>query len=386
MALQFFDSPFHVVHDPETASKMAVKMDLSIFITDCIKKMGLKQNEAAERLNIAQSRVSELATGKIGRFTIDAMMDMLDKLGFRIQFSLPGEVGGDGPRIVIAPAPTAADKCLIANSGSSPYCKTTLRSSLVRLSLILRILLVSCVSIPVLAATTQSTNTLPTRPGVTERFMLITPDHPVASLILFSGGDGQLNINERGDIRTGKNNFLVRTRDQWAAQGFQVAVVDIPSDGVERDSYRYAQDIRSVAEFLKKKSNIPVWLVGTSRGTTSAASVSVKFAADNLFNGVVLTSSILDGEGSVTAFDLSRIKVPVLVVHHRNDGCPVTPYPLAPELLGRLSSASAKELITVEGGDDSGKPCEAMAHHGYNGVESVVVQKASDWIKAHLAN
>lgn len=86
MALQFFDSPFHVVHDPETASKMAVKMDLSIFITDCIKKMGLKQNEAAERLNIAQSRVSELATGKIGRFTIDAMMDMLDKLGFRIQF------------------------------------------------------------------------------------------------------------------------------------------------------------------------------------------------------------------------------------------------------------------------------------------------------------
>lgn len=261
--------------------------------------------------------------------------------------------------------------------------RLTRRAVLLRLSWIVRILLISCVSVPTLAATTKTTNTLPTQPGVTERFVLITPDQPRASLILFSGGEGQLNINDNGDIRTGKNNFLVRTRDQWAAQGFQVAVVDRPSDGVERDSYRYAQDIRYVAEFLKKKSNIPVWLVGTSRGTTSAVSVSVKFAADSLFDGVVLTSSILDGVGSVTAFDLSRIKVPVLVVHHRNDGCHVTPYALAPTLLGQLSSVPAKELITVEGGDDSGNPCEAMAHHGYNGVESVVVQKVSDWVKAH---
>ncbi|MDG6404586.1 transcriptional regulator, partial [Pseudomonas quasicaspiana] len=33
MALQFHESPFHVTHDDETASKMALKMDLSIFIT-----------------------------------------------------------------------------------------------------------------------------------------------------------------------------------------------------------------------------------------------------------------------------------------------------------------------------------------------------------------
>ena len=45
---------------------MALKMDLSIFITRCIKQMGLKQHEAAARLNVTQSRVSELANGKIG--------------------------------------------------------------------------------------------------------------------------------------------------------------------------------------------------------------------------------------------------------------------------------------------------------------------------------
>jgi predicted XRE-type DNA-binding protein len=104
MAIQFFDSPFHVTHDEELASKMALKMELSIFITDCIKKLGLKQSEAAARLNVTQSRVSELTTGKIEKFTIDAMMDMLDKLGFRTTFTLSSNDADALPQIVISQA------------------------------------------------------------------------------------------------------------------------------------------------------------------------------------------------------------------------------------------------------------------------------------------
>ncbi|WP_286011428.1 hypothetical protein [Methylovulum psychrotolerans] len=36
MALQFYDSPFHVTHDEDTASKMAMKTDLSIMLGDLI--------------------------------------------------------------------------------------------------------------------------------------------------------------------------------------------------------------------------------------------------------------------------------------------------------------------------------------------------------------
>ncbi|WP_223433237.1 helix-turn-helix domain-containing protein [Pseudomonas sp. GL-B-26] len=104
MAVQFFDSPFHATHDSEVASKIALKMELSIFITDCIKTQGLKQSEAATRLNVTQSRVSELTTGKIEKFTIDAMLDMLDKLGFRTTFTLPSNDGGALPQIVISQA------------------------------------------------------------------------------------------------------------------------------------------------------------------------------------------------------------------------------------------------------------------------------------------
>lgn len=102
MALQFHESPFHATHDADTASKMALKMDLSIFITDCIKKMGLKQHDAAAKLNVTQSRISELANGKIEKFTLDAM---LDKLGFRTTLTLPSNDAGSQPQIVITQTP-----------------------------------------------------------------------------------------------------------------------------------------------------------------------------------------------------------------------------------------------------------------------------------------
>ena len=66
--------------------------------------MGLKQNEAAARLNVTQSRVSELANGKIEKFTLDAMMDMLDKLGFRTCLTLSTNDAGSPPQIVISQA------------------------------------------------------------------------------------------------------------------------------------------------------------------------------------------------------------------------------------------------------------------------------------------
>ena len=89
MALKFYDTPFHVTHDAETASKMAMKMDLSIMLSNLIKEQGWTQVEAAEKLGIKQSRISDLKNAKIEKFTIDAMFDMLDALGFKAQMSMP---------------------------------------------------------------------------------------------------------------------------------------------------------------------------------------------------------------------------------------------------------------------------------------------------------
>lgn len=89
MALKFYESPFHVTHEEKVASKMAMKMDLSIMISQLIVSKGWKQEEAASNLELSQPRVSDLMNAKIEKFTLDAMFDILDILGFKAKWSMP---------------------------------------------------------------------------------------------------------------------------------------------------------------------------------------------------------------------------------------------------------------------------------------------------------
>jgi len=91
MVLKFYDSPFHVTHDEETANKMLMKMDLSIMLSKLIEDKKWTQAEAAEKLGVQQSRISDLINSKIEKFTIDAMFDMLDKLGFKMSWSMSSQ-------------------------------------------------------------------------------------------------------------------------------------------------------------------------------------------------------------------------------------------------------------------------------------------------------
>jgi predicted XRE-type DNA-binding protein len=89
MALKFYESPFHATEIPEVASTSALKADLAIMIRDIIEQEGWTQQEAAERLGekITQPRVSDLVNGKIDKFTLDVLFSMLDKLGFKSEFT-----------------------------------------------------------------------------------------------------------------------------------------------------------------------------------------------------------------------------------------------------------------------------------------------------------
>src|SRR4029450_2619816 len=82
-------------------------------------------------------------------------------------------------------------------------------------------------------------------------------------------------------ISWGKGNFLVRTRALFAQQGLLVAVIDAPSDrqlppylSGFRQAREHAADVRAVIAWTKKEAAVPVWLVGTSRGTQSAGSIA----------------------------------------------------------------------------------------------------------------
>lgn len=123
---------------------------------------------------------------------------------------------------------------------------------------------------------------IPTRPDVTQRFVVMTPENPKASMILFAGGHGGLQISPSGKLKWGANNFVVRTQGLFARNGLTAVVVDAPSDrqsppylGAFRQTPEHVADIKAVISWLKQQATIPVWLVGTSRGTQSAAHIAV---------------------------------------------------------------------------------------------------------------
>ena len=43
---------------------------------------------------------------------------------------------------------------------------------------------------------------VPTRPGVTQRFLYVCPDAPVATIVSLAGGDGVLGILDDGTMTT----------------------------------------------------------------------------------------------------------------------------------------------------------------------------------------
>jgi pimeloyl-ACP methyl ester carboxylesterase len=234
---------------------------------------------------------------------------------------------------------------------------------------------------------------VPTRGGVTERFVYLAPESAKAAVILFPGGNGGLQIQPDGNFKALGGNFLVRMRQQFVDNGLAVAIVDAPSDRQAPpflDGFRqtpdHVADVKAVIAWLRQKANVPVWLIGTSRGTQSAAFIATQLPRSNGGpDGLVLTSSILiDKKGRpVPMMPLQNVAIPVLVVHHEQDSCALCPYAEVPNLMNMLRATPKKELITITGGESRGDPCEAFAHHGYNGQEAEVVAKIAAWIKAN---
>ncbi len=239
-------------------------------------------------------------------------------------------------------------------------------------------------------ARTERVVDIPTRPNTTQRMVVLQPDKPKAAFILLAGGHGGLQITSSGSFQWGENNFVVRSRHLFADNGLMVAVVDAPSDHQNppflegfRQKPEHVTDIRAVIAWLKQKSNISVWLVGTSRGTQSAAFIATQLPpADGGADGIVLTSTILTDKKSrpVPKMPLQKIQVPMLIVHHKDDGCVHCKYDDLPQLMDKLTAAHRKELLTFEGGKNKGDPCGAMAYHGFNGIEKEVVAKIAEWI------
>lgn len=238
----------------------------------------------------------------------------------------------------------------------------------------------------------QEIVTLSARPGVTQTFFIASlPKDPQAIAILFPGSGGFIRIRREDDkIKFGDDNFLVRSRREFLNRGVIAAIVDAPSDQQRnsgmtdefRKSEQHFTDISAVADNVGKRfSSLPLFLIGTSRGSVSAAALGARFGSR--IAGVVLTASIFRPAGrqsrepgsGLGGFDFSTIKTALLFVHHVNDQCSITPYGDAARLADRYP------LISVFGGrSPQSDPCEALSAHGFFGKEPETVEQIVNWM------
>ncbi len=251
--------------------------------------------------------------------------------------------------------------------------------------------LLALICMPARAQLAERIVDITTREGVTQRVLVVTPLKPTAVVVLFAGGHGGLRISIDGTLTWGKGNFLVRSRQLFADRQMMVVVIDAPSDRQSepflsgfRQTREHAADVRAVLAWVREQVAVPVWLVGTSRGTQSAAYLATELTDRGGPDGVVLTATVLKDERGRPVPDmlLEKIRVPTLVVHHEDDGCRVCRFADIPALTKKLAGNVRTELISFKGGANVGDPCEARAYHGFNGIEREVVSQIVAWIVA----
>ena len=78
----------------EEAEHLKIRSDLMIQLQKVIGCRGLKQAQAARILRVTQPRVSDLLRGRIDLFSTDALIDMLARLGVRVNVVLKPSRGG----------------------------------------------------------------------------------------------------------------------------------------------------------------------------------------------------------------------------------------------------------------------------------------------------
>jgi predicted XRE-type DNA-binding protein len=72
---------YDIADTPEEAANLTARSLLMIAIEERIKEKGWTQTQAAELLHVNQPRVSDLMNGKLHKFSLDALVNMLPAVG-----------------------------------------------------------------------------------------------------------------------------------------------------------------------------------------------------------------------------------------------------------------------------------------------------------------
>lgn len=86
METQTFDDVFDALSDtPAEAANMKARADLLAVLARQVKSWGLPQEAAAARLGITRPRLNDLLRGKLGKFSLDALVNLATAAGLTLE-------------------------------------------------------------------------------------------------------------------------------------------------------------------------------------------------------------------------------------------------------------------------------------------------------------
>ena len=86
---QVFASVWDALEDsPAEAANMRLRSALMIAVQETVAGWGLTQAEAARRLDVTQPRLNDLLRGRVGKFSLDALILLAERAGLEVRLEV----------------------------------------------------------------------------------------------------------------------------------------------------------------------------------------------------------------------------------------------------------------------------------------------------------
>jgi predicted XRE-type DNA-binding protein len=83
-----FSSVWDAIENPKNAAGLKARAEVAHELIAEIERRSLTQSRAATLLGVTQPRISDLMRGRLDLFSLDTLVDMAGRVGFKIDIKL----------------------------------------------------------------------------------------------------------------------------------------------------------------------------------------------------------------------------------------------------------------------------------------------------------
>jgi predicted XRE-type DNA-binding protein len=89
MTTEIYESVWDALEDtPADAENMKLRSSLMIAISEAVSGWRVTQTEAARRLGVTQPRLNDLLRGRVGKFSLDALVALAARAGLAVHLEI----------------------------------------------------------------------------------------------------------------------------------------------------------------------------------------------------------------------------------------------------------------------------------------------------------